>query len=106
MDKSNGIKIVILTVFILFTTLYIMQAMGYYEYSNKKTNQLTEEAVRRFEEDLKAGKNVKASNYIKKDNDYNNNISRLGISVSNTVGEVFDGVMNFIFSQINGVVNS
>ncbi|MDO5003514.1 MAG: hypothetical protein Q4E39_04745 [bacterium] len=105
MKGKNIFRIFSLTIFILFTTLYIIQALGYYEYSNRKTNQLTEEAVKKFDADIKAGKNVKASDYIKKENDYNNNISRMGLTLSNTVGDIFDGIMSFIFSGIDKTVN-
>ena len=105
MKGKNVFRIFSLTIFILFTTLYIIQALGYYEYSNRKTNQLTEEAVKKFDADIKAGKNVKASDYIKKENDYNNNISRMGLSLSNAVGDIFDVIMSFIFSGIDKTVN-
>ena len=105
MKGKNVFRIFLFTMLILFTTLYITQALGYYEYSNHKTNRLTEEAVERFEQDIKDGKQVKASDYIKKDNDYNNNISKFGIKVSNIVGDMFDGVMKIIFKQVNKTVN-
>ncbi len=105
MKGKNIFRILILIVVILFTTVYIAQALGYYEYTNHKTNQLTEEAVKQFEKDLAAGKTVKASDYLKQENDYNNNISKLGITMSNVVGDIFDGIMNFIFQQINKTVN-
>lgn len=104
MKGKNFFRIFMLVVFILFTTLYITQALGYYEYTNHKTNQLTEDAVKQFEEDIKSGKNIKASDYIKQENDYNNNISRMGIKMSNMVGETFDSIMNFIFKQINKTI--
>lgn len=104
--KSNNIfRFIFLTLFLFFLVLYITQALGYYEYKNKKTNILTEKAVKKFEEDIKKGKNVKASDYIKKENDYNNNISRFGITLSNVVGDVFDNVMNFIFNEVEKTVN-
>ena len=58
MKGKNVFRILMLTIFVLFTTIYIMQALGYYEYSNRKTNQLTEDAVKQFESDLKAGKKI------------------------------------------------
>lgn len=36
MKGKNVARIVIFTLIILFTTLYVTQAFGYYEYSNKK----------------------------------------------------------------------
>lgn len=106
MKGKNVFRIFLFTMLLLFTTLYITQALGYYEYSNYKTNRLTEEAVEQFEQDIKSGKKVNASNYIKKDNDYNNNISKLGIKVSNLIGEVFDGIMGFVFNQVSKTINS
>ena len=105
MKGKNIFRIFLFTMLILFTALYITQALGYYEYSNYKTNRLTEAAVEQCEQDIKEGKQVNASDYIKKDNDYNNNISKLGIKASNLVGEVFDGVMEFVFNQVNKTVN-
>ncbi len=69
MKGKNAFRIVIFTLIILYTVLYITQATGYYEYTNRKTNTLTEKAVEQFEKDLKAGKKVSASDYIKEEND-------------------------------------
>ena len=104
--KTNVFKTIFLTIFLLFLCLYITQALGYYEYSNRKTNIMTEEAVKQFEKDLKDGRSVKASDYIKKENDYNNNLSRLGITISNIVGDIFDSTINFIFNNVSKVVDS
>ena len=40
MKGKNVARIVIFTLIILFTTLYVTQAFGYYEYSNKKIKKL------------------------------------------------------------------
>lgn len=105
MKGKNVFRVFFFTMMILFTTLYITQALGYYEYSNYKTNRLTEEAVEQFEQDIKEGKKVNASDYIKKDNDYNNNISKLGLKASDIVEEVFDNIMGVVFDGINKTVN-
>ena len=60
MKGKNVARIVIFTLIILFTTLYVTQAFGYYEYSNKKTNTLTEEAAKKFEKDIE----IEAGNII------------------------------------------
>ena len=105
-SNNNFFKILFLTLFLFFLVLYITQALGYYEYNNRKTNIMTEESVKKFEKDIEEGKNIKASDYIKKENDYNNNISRFGLKVSNAVGDVFDNIMNFVFYQVDKTVNS
>ena len=60
MKGKNVARIVIFTLIILFTTLYVTQAFGYYEYSNKKINTLTEEAAKKFEKDIE----IEAGNII------------------------------------------
>lgn len=106
--KKKGKKVfrlTMVTLIILFATLYFTQAAGYFEYTTKKNNTLTEEAVERFEEDIKEGKKIKASDYIKKENDYSNNLSKLGSGVSKTIEKSFNSIMNFIFKEINSAVS-
>ncbi len=94
------------TLLILFATLYFTQAAGYFEYTTRRTNTLTEDAITRFEEDIKSGKKIKAKDYIKKENNYHNNLSRLGSGVSSAIESSFQHIMNFIFKEINNAVNS
>lgn len=105
MKGKNVVRIVIFTLLILYSTLYVTQALGYYEYSNSKTNALTNDAIKKFESDVKSGKNIKASDYIKKENDYNNNLSKSGLALSNFIENVFDEIMGYIFKEINKVVD-
>ena len=105
MKGKNISRIVIFTLIILYTALYMTQAMGYYEYLNRKTNTLTEKAVKQFEKDIKNGKKVKASDYLKEENDYNNKLSKGGKLLSNTIEIVFDSMMKFIFSEVNKAID-
>lgn len=105
MKGRNIFRIVLLTLIILYTALYITQAMGYYEYTNRKTNTLTEKAIEQFEKDLKSGKKVKASDYIKEENDYSNKISKGGILLSSAIGSIFDSFMKFIFNEVSKAVD-
>lgn len=105
--KSNNIfRFIFLVLFLFFLVLYITQAFGYYEYNNRKTNVMTEESIKKFEKDIQDGKNIKASDYLKKENDYNNKLSKFGLSLSNTVGNIFDGIMGFVFYEVDKTVNS
>ena len=106
MKIKQVIKSIILILLVSFTVLYVSQAFGYYEYSNYKSNSLTEEAKEKFEQDIKSGKNIKASDYIKRENDYNNNLSKSGLFISKTIDDVFSNVMAFVFNEINKTVNS
>ena len=104
--KNNVFGFIFLTLFLFFLVLYITQALGYYEYSNRKTNIMTEEAKERFEKDIESGKKIDAGDYSKKEDDYNNKMSRMGLKLSNAIGDVFDGIMSFIFYEADKTVNS
>ena len=106
MKGKKIFRLVMVTLLILFATLYFTQAAGYFEYTTRRTNTLTEDAITRFEEDIKSGKKIKAKEYIKKENNYHNNLSRLGSGVSSAIESSFQHIMNFIFKEINNAVNS
>lgn len=72
-----------LTLFITFASLYISQSAGYIEYENRKQVALTESQIRKFEKDVKAGKQVDVEQYLKtNEKNYQNNISKVGLKVS------------------------
>ena len=104
MKAKPFIRLILLTLIILYAALYIAQATGYYEYTSRKTNTLTESAVEKFEQDVKKGKKVDASSYVKEENDYSNNISKGGYLLSNAIGKVFDSLMKSIFKEVSKAV--
>ncbi len=105
MKANNIVKIVLVSLVLLFIGLYISQISGYYEYTNSKKNVLTEEAIQRFEKDVKEGKNIEAKNYLEEQKNYNNKASRLGIKVSNIIEKGFNKSMNYIFKEINKAIS-
>ena len=58
MNKKNLVRFFGVTLVILFLCIYIGQASGYYEYSNFKRTSLTNDAITKFEDDVKKGKNI------------------------------------------------
>ena len=101
--RDNIVRIILLTIILLYATIYITQAFGYYEYTSHRTNTLTSEAVEKFEQDLKEGKNIETSDY-NKSNNYGNNLTKLGLNCSNIIGMVFNKIMSFLFNEINKAV--
>ena len=89
-----------------FLSLYITSTSGYYEYNLKKKSILTEEAILKFEQDVKAGKKIIASNYIEEQKNYNNKTSQITLKASNLISRIFDKLMKSIFSKIESTVNS
>lgn len=86
MERKNLRKAFRFTMTVLFFTflaLYFSQASGYIEYSNRKKVDLTEEKIKQFEEDVKEGKEIDMKDYLDTDDkDYQNNISKMGLKLS------------------------
>ena len=58
MDSEKLIKTIFTILFVIFVTIYISQATGYYEYELHKKSELTKEQIQKFEKDVKEGKKV------------------------------------------------
>ena len=96
MKKIFNIISIILVV--LFLSLYFSKYNNEY-YINQKV--LTDEAIIRFEQDLKEGKEIKASNYIQKDKDYNNKVSKLGLKTSSLIEKTFTKTLKLFAKYIS-----
>lgn len=106
MKGKDIVRIIILTLIITFIALYITQLTGYYEYTENKKTTLTNEAITRFEEDVKQGKSIEAKNYLQKENNYNNKASKLGMKISGVIEKGFDKIMTSIFKEVDKAINS
>ena len=54
----------IFCLFVIFLAIYGSSKTGYYEYENKKQKELTEEEIKKFEEDVAKGKNVNINDEV------------------------------------------
>lgn len=105
MNKKNLVRFFGVTLVILFLCIYIGQASGYYEYSNFKRTSLTNDAITRFEDDVKKGKNIKATNYLKNDKQYDNALNSIALKTSNLIEKTFDNIMSSLFNGINKAIS-
>lgn len=82
--------------FLLFVALYVAFETGYYEVEERKKVSLTEEKIKQFEEDVANGKQIDLQDYLgETKKDYNNPTSRLGLFLSDKIGEYAkDGIDN------------
>lgn len=99
-------KLAIIILVVSFFSLYFTTIGGYYEYTLNKKNTLTEEAIARFEQDVKDKKPIIASNYIEEEKDYSNKASKSALKLSNFISSSFDKIMKAIFKYIENTVNS
>jgi len=103
--EKKIIRFLFLIVVIFYITLYLGQLTGYYKYTDNQKTTLTSEAIKRFEEDVKKGKEIDAKNYLEEQKNYNNKFSRLGMRISNIIEKGFNKTMRSIFNEIDKAVN-
>ena len=105
MKKGKEIfRFLSLILIILFFALYFGQSTGYYDISKGKKTTLTNEAIKKFEADVSSGKEIKASNYLEKEKNYNNNLSKLGLGLSKLIENSFNEMMKFIFKEMEKAI--
>ena len=91
----NLFKFTLAILFIIFLTLFFSGITGVYEYENKQKMLLTNEQIKKFEEDIKNGVEIDMEKYITNNSkNYQNFFSNLGSTLSNTVS-------NFISSAVS-----
>jgi hypothetical protein len=86
------IKIVFILIFILFLALYLSRYDSYYENQNVLTN----EAIEKFEDDIKNGKEIIASNYLQEEKNYNNKVAKMGLKTSNLIEKGVSKILKII----------
>lgn len=103
--KKNPVIIILIILFGIYMAIYYAMASGYYEYKEYNKMILTEEAMKRFEEDVSNGKDISIEEYITKTNkDYSNKVSDLGLKAGESLETfVTKGLGNF-FKVISKLV--
>lgn len=106
MKKESIFKFILLCFIICFLVILFAGKTGYYEKKLRDNSILTEEQIKKFEEDLKNGKNVDISNYvINKNKDYTTKLTSDVYSVSLKVEKTIDKIVKFIFNEIGKNIN-
>lgn len=96
--KPNYFKIVIITLFIIYISLYILNYSGYYDGNIRKRTELTSAQIKKFEEDVQNGEYVDLNDYLKDQNkNYTNKTSKIGYIISSNT-EIFlnEGIKEII----------
>ena len=94
---NKVIKVILIVITILFLSLYFSNYNN--DYYETKTY-MTEEAIKRYEKDLKENKNIISNSYIPKEKDYNNKASRLGVKVSNFIEKMINKSLKYLAKQL------
>ncbi len=103
---NKALKFMGLILVIVFFVMFFSSSSGYYEYELNKKSNLTKEAIERFEQDVKDGKNIDVEDYLVKDNkDYNNTFSKAGLNLSNKIGRAFQEGVKLIFKSVGKLID-
>lgn len=100
--KSNKIfKFIFMVLIMSFLVIYLSEMAGYYEYKNYQKKELTEEQIRKFEEDVKNGVEVDLNDYLAtNEKSYYNNLSKmtskLSDGISNAVKKGVENTFKFL----------
>jgi hypothetical protein len=86
---------------IMFLSVYFSRYNNNY-YANQ--NVLTEEAIVKFEQDIKEGKDITVSSYLKEEKNYDNKLSKIGLKISNGIEIGFKKGLKFLFKSMEGLV--
>lgn len=106
MKKENIFKFILLCFIICFLVILFAGKTGYYEKKLRDNSILTEEQIKKFEEDLKNGKNVDISNYVINENkDYTTKLTSDVYSVSLKLEKTIDKIVKFIFNEVGKNIN-
>ena len=95
-------KLVFILLIMMFFTVYLSRYNTSYNENNRI---LTDEAIERFEKDLKEGKEIKTSNYLVKEKNYNNKPSIIGLKISNTIEKYFNNTMKYLIKYLDNLEN-
>lgn len=91
--------------FIIYMSLFIMNNTGYYNFSLKKQKELTEEQIKKFENDVKNGVDIDIESYLEVKNvSYQNNTSKLGLTISSGIENIVKNSIYKILDLIGGLV--
>lgn len=106
MKIESIFKFILLCFIICFLVILFAGKTGYYEKKLRDNSILTEEQIKKFEEDLKNGKNVDISNYVINENkDYTTKLTSDVYSVSLKLEKTIDKIVKFIFNEVGKNIN-
>ena len=104
--KKNIFLIIIIILFSIYLALYYAFLGGYYEYKANTSSSLTEEKMKEFETLIKEGKQVNISEFIPKNKDYTNSVSKIGETLGKSTTDFLTKGLGSIFKVISKLVTN
>ena len=105
MDKKKIVKSAFFIFFLAFLISYIIEKSGYYEYNLQNRTVLTNESMRKFENDVSEGKDVTLEDYaVPTSKDYSSFLTRRTNRISLGVNKILKKGIENVFRFIGGFV--
>lgn len=103
--KNNIYKFIFIIFFTSFLVIYLSEATGYYEYQNYKKTSLTEDQIKKFEDDVKNGNKVDINDYLIIDTrQYDNKLSKLASKLSDGISVFVNNSVEYVFKYISKLI--
>lgn len=103
--KKDWVRIIGMTLLFLFLGLYVASRNGYVDYQARNQMILTEEQIKKFEDDVKNQRPIDIENYVIREEElYDNQLSRNSLKLSNTIGHTVQNILNFVFGKLEGLL--
>ena len=104
--KFSIFRILFYVLFLSYVVLFVSSSTGYYEYKNHKRTVLTEEQIKKFESDIKAGIAIDMNNYVVKDEySYKNKLSVIAIKLSDKISNIVTGSVKHTFKFMSKLLD-
>ena len=105
MKSKKIIKLFIYIIILTFMFSYIKEKSGYYEYNLQTKKNLTEEEIKKFEQDVKEGRDVDITDYLKDNTtDYSNNLTRATSKLSINLNEYLNKAISNTFDILGRLI--
>ena len=95
------LRYIIIILFILFTTSYIVSETGYYEYELQSKMVMTRDKILEFERDIDNNENIDIKKYYQEEKNYSNKFTNSINNTSNNIKKYSRKVMKSIFRILN-----
>ena len=105
-NKNKIFKFIFYLFFTSFLVIYFSELTGYYEYHNYQKKELTQQQIKKYEEDIKNGKEVDINEYLVVDTrKYNNNLSKFASKLSDNISNIVNSGVEYTFKYISKLID-
>ena len=103
--KTNWFMRTLYILFFIFISLYFALESGYYESKVAKKTAMTEESIKKFEQDIKEGNPIDINSYkFETHQDYGNNTTDAAIYLGSKVEKFMSSGINDLFNLLKSLV--